>query len=276
MILSASGGLVYHARAAFTRIESLISVSGEDRWAPTRRCVSTHVRNWLTDVQPDTLIIFGPSAGYLLEPDFFQALPREASQAPLKIVAVDPDRLARTLFQRRFRSSEITWHLRHDLLPFGSENPSAFANFLDSASLDSPNVAVLFLGLLGQIPLHSEMATRSAFEARRILQNELADFHWASLHDLESTNLQRGLRELPAALRPESFAEPSVAQFLSTTTARAEFTSNRFHNLGVPVTAWTDHDTEWLSPPDVVIPWLLSRRRFHHLGFSKTSIVVTG
>ena len=275
MILSASGGLVYHARAAFTRIESLISVSGEDRWAPTRRCVSTHVARWLAELTPDTLVIFGPSAGYLLEPDFFASLKAYAGTTPLKIIAIDPDPLAALLFRRRFSSSPVEWHTRHDLLPFGSPEANTFADFLDQVSLSSKKPAVLFLGLLGQLPLHAERATRSAFEARRILMRELADFNWASLHDLESTTLDRRLRELPPALRPDSFAAAAHENLLDSSETRVEFSDNRLRNLAVPAKAWIDHETDWLGRPEVVIPWLLTPRRFHHLGFLKTSIVVT-
>jgi hypothetical protein len=272
MILSASGGLVYHARAAFTRFESLIRDSSEDRWAPTRRCVSMHVANWLEELTPETLIIFGPSAGYLLEPDFFSNLKRPNGISPLKIVAVDPDPLAAFLFRRRFSASSVDWHGREDLLPFSSPSASGFGDFLRAASRTQNKTAVLFLGLLGQVAFHTESATRSTFEARRLLMHELANFNWASLHDLESTTLERGLGTLPPEIGPDVLAEAAP----TTTAARAEFSTVRLRQLRANPKAWVDHDTEWLGPPEVVIPWLLASRRFHHLGFRKTSIVVTG
>lgn len=253
MILSASGGLVYHARAAIARIKSLID--GDDRWAPTRRSVSTCVREWLRKIAPETLILFGPSAGYLLDRDVFKD---SFAGRAVRVVVVDPDPVAKMIFRARFPNLSFDWQTRADLLPFTSADPEAFAKFVTSCAEGKAGglrkTAVLFLGVLGQIEFHATQFARSKSEARQLLMATLNGVSWASLHDLESTRLS-----VPAKM--QTFANVP-AQFKSDAERIAFFASS----LAVE-SEWVDHDTQWLGPPATVIPWMLSAKKLNVMGF---------
>lgn len=271
MILSSSGGLVYHARAAFTRFESLFRCAIDDRWQPTRRSVSSNVRAWLTETQPQQLIIFGPSAGYLLEPDFFAKLDRELGRQPISIVAVDPDPLAQIFFRRRFRSTKVTWHTRSDLLPFTSRDSASFGAFIAKSLKENDQTAILFLGLLGQVALFESNGRRSMAEARRLFLRELKGLNWASLHDLESTVLNQNIRRLPPALCDAISLESIVTESQGQQIDRIDLISRELKAAPGPPSEWTDHETDWLGPTEVVIPWSLSPRRLHILGWMRDS-----
>lgn len=265
MILSASGGLVYHARAAFTRL------SGSDRWTPTRRPICRQLSRWLNRVHPQRLILVGPSAAYLIENDFFRSHDLNVIGAKhptrrLELVVIDPDPVAALVFRARFGSSPIKWHLRSDLLPFFSREPGAFSDFLKAAESDGKKTAVLFFGLLGQIHLHADSFTRSSREAQTLFFEALKNRDWASLHDLESTKLETPLEKLPTELSRFADETRLTAPTLFTQASRLEtFTAGL---KGHAPSTWTDHETEWVGAPDVVFPWLLAPDRFHLLGFT--------
>ena len=237
MILSASGGLVYHARALL----------GFGRWEAARRSVSELVSDWTRETGCEQLIIFGPSGGYLLTHDLF---------GPINLTVIDPDYLASIVFRRRFPSSRIKWQTRSDLLPFTSHNPNDFFNFIALESA-TKKTAVLFLGLLGQIDLHKSEFTRTKAEATRILLSSLekAGLPWASLHDLESAILSSP----PSA---QLAAEPKAEA-----RARIEQTTSSLAFENVTARTWLDHETTWIGPPRKIIVWMLSRKRLHHLGW---------
>lgn len=249
MILSASGGIVYHARAAFSF----------PSWIETRRPVSTLVRKWLDETKPERLLIFGPSSGYLLAGDVFGT----AAQ-PLELVVVDPDRIAKIIFQKRFCENPVKWIARSDLLPFTSSDPDAFSRFVENQK-NSRRIAVLFCGLFGQLDLHQAAFKRSKSEASRILMDALQRLAvpWASLHDLESTFLfSRLAKEADAEIfsaakefrqLPQEARIAKVTEILRKHTAKDD--------------PWIDHETSWLGAPQAVVPWMLSRRRLHLLGW---------
>lgn len=293
MILSASGGLVYHARAAFTRIESLLNTTDVgDRWSPTRRCVSTLVSGWLGRVQPERLIIFGPSAGYLLEQDFFRSHDRKIrgglhADTPIDLIVVDPDPIAKVIFRRRFSKSPIRWHQKSNLLPFFSREPETFAAFLrapNPATGLQPRIAVLFLGVLGQMPLHKDKMTRPMSEAIRIFHDTLLGddglrgrdglkdreplsfIPWASLHDLESCELQNPINRLPPELIEISDATPVKNPDLFSRELRLEAVAKILKENPT----WIDHETSWIGDNRALIPWLLTPSRFHLLGFTSS------
>ena len=242
MILSASGGLVYHTRAALSH----------RRWQGTRRSVSTLVRHWLEDLaaagKTKDLILIGPSAGYLLEPDLF---------GDRALTVIDPDAVANLIFRTRFSSSHVDWHRRSDLLPFTSRRPEAFSKLIKAKH----DAAILFLGVLGQIDLHRSEFKRSVSEATRRLLCDLRGRDWASLHDLESTTLNHSLNEMPASLLNLELSD------LENATARIETVAENFSRLGISTGSWIDHETEWLGRPAATVPWLLTSRKFHSLGW---------
>lgn len=273
-ILTVSGGLVYHARAAFIRF------ARADLWEATRRAVSGHVHQWLHKVQPDVLILFGPSAGYLLERDFADFLritkPNDdcERQAP-HLIVVDPDPLARQIFKARFPSRSLTWHTRSDLLPYTSLTPRDFADFLGQAKSASPTirpkpkVAVLFLGVLGQIELHRDEFKRSSATARQILLENLRGFEWASVHDLESTKLTKPLGATSLKKIFDRIEKEKADSSWPTQTKRVEAVTCELPQLGTSATDWTDHETAWLGEPTAIIPWLISNKRLHLLGWTE-------
>lgn len=265
MILSASGGLVYHARAAFTRLGK------SDRWRPTRRPICRQLSRWLNRIHPQRLILVGPSAAYLIEHDFFRAhdLTLIGATNPtrrLELIVVDPDPVAALVFRARFGSSPIKWHLRSDLLPFFSRDPQAFSDFLKERDTDGKKTAILFFGLLGQIHHHSAAFTRPHHEARSLFFEALKGRDWASLHDLESTTLEKEMLELSSPLAKLSEETPQSKSEIFQQSSRLELFNSSLsaNNPG----AWTDHETEWLGTPEAIFPWLLSADRFHILGFT--------
>jgi hypothetical protein len=189
MILSPTGGLVYHLRAWQNR----------STWESTRQQVTEAACAWLRELQtpaqqfeaPFTrrvgrMAIFGPSAGYLLEfAKFFTLVDRFG-----EVRIVEPDPIARVIWRRRWQKLPATIHrrvalsfdTRTDRLPWWSSKPDDFAHWLENEQIDT----VLFFGLLGQIELLAPSFVRPTAMARQLLQEALCDRPWASLHDLWS------------------------------------------------------------------------------------------
>ncbi|HRK08560.1 MAG TPA: hypothetical protein PLZ57_12385 [Pseudobdellovibrionaceae bacterium] len=192
MILSPTGGLVYHLRAWRHR----------HLWSATRAQVSDAVSTWLTNVFSDPtrssaenspmreasgrLAIFGPSAAYLL--DFEKVFGPAPHLRGLRII--DPDPIARLIWKLRWRRLpqalrrriDLSFDSRADILPWWSPQPHALRDDLHAHRIQ----AVLFFGLLGQIELLSKTFLRPTASARQALQDCLEAFPWASLHDVWS------------------------------------------------------------------------------------------
>jgi hypothetical protein len=151
--LHSSGGLVWHLRALRYR---------NTLWQPFRLTVGDWLRNWQPPV--DKLVLVGPSAGYTLNQEFLQRW-----QA---VLALEPDPLARWLLRKRYR--EVRWRFEDaDVLGGTGSLAQSFAGH-----------AMLFVNVLGQI------APRDAADATRwrlALRERLAGMHWASYHDVIST-----------------------------------------------------------------------------------------
>lgn len=274
MILSSSGGLVYHARAAL----------GHKAWRRTRESVSQHVKEWIETVRASELIIFGPSAAYLLASDSFSTLLDSR-----RLIVVEPDRVAEIIFRRRFRKHPITWHARADLLPFQSREEATFSDFIQAW----PDAAILFHGVLGQIELHEKQATRGRAKARSLLIKALEHRNWMSVYDVASAELASALHtdfELPPLLSEASMATsapggPVVSTGTATPSETAVFeTADLFESTlqlvaqdlqdrhHTTVTTWIDHDTQWIGSPEILIPWRLHPRRLHLLGISSNNL----
>ena len=180
MILSPTGGLVYHLRAWRNR----------QAWGQTRTVVSETTSNWLNSLDhgahADRLILFGPSAGYLMDLEFVL---NEASQLK-EVLVVEPDPVARAMWSLRWRRLPLKLRrqirlridARPDHLPWWTVDANHFAQWLTE---HGPG-AVLFFGLLGQIELLSPSFVRPTSEARQLLIQALRPRPWASLHDVWS------------------------------------------------------------------------------------------
>ncbi len=141
-LISTSGGIVYHARALFFE---------RTLWRSHQQSVKTFLNAW----NPPTvsLVLVGPSAGYSLPLDFLKRFNN--------ITAIEPDPMARLLFE-----------MRTGLRPHWIKDPFDF----ESKELQFPQGAILFCNLLGQI------------ESTGNLEQKLKGRPWASYHDAYSTS----------------------------------------------------------------------------------------
>lgn len=159
-LLHPSGGLGYHLRAWR---------HANGAWCDFRRTVA----GWQADWAPPTahLVLVGPSAGYCLDRAFLGRFAR--------IMALEPDPIARWLFARRFPGTRIDWAGALD----------------DPAQLPEryPDAAYLFCNLLGQ----TLQGCGGAWTAT--LASALAGRRWASYHEIVSTG-QRPQRLAPLDL----------------------------------------------------------------------------
>lgn len=185
--LNPTGGLRYHLRALRYRARWEGYVAGVARW----------LRAWAPP--EDRLVLVGPSAGYSLDATFLTSF--------RALFAVDPDPIARALFQRRFgpalraAGTTLTWDTRDYLSP----GPRGF----DPAGMHAllslhPGAAVLFCNVLGQLRLlDPDDAFRTSFEMwKSALPDLLAGRSWASYHDRLSGPI--------APVVPEGFRAPDA------------------------------------------------------------------
>ena len=168
-IFHTSGGLSYHLTAR--------------RHLPTWQAYHKRLAQWLKEWTPpsERLILFAPSGGYSLPPEFLQRFSH--------ITAVDPDPLARLVFSWRHRQQlrRLRWNfdssllvdLRRPLLSTRSEK------FWEKNS----QAAVLFCNVLGQLPWieknHDDHMHIESDLWRNFRWN-LRSQPWASYHDVIS------------------------------------------------------------------------------------------
>jgi len=146
--MNTSGGWIYHWRAFRFR---------KREWRGHLDSVRDFLESWVEAQslpRPSTLILIGPSGGYSLPPAFLERYER--------IVAYEPDALARWIFERRFPalSERLSWI--HEEYDFRSPLPEG---------------AILFCNLLGQISVKNSAAFRTR------LAECLKGRVWASYHD---------------------------------------------------------------------------------------------
>jgi hypothetical protein len=155
-----SGGWIYHLRALRNggkRSDSL--------WAQHRERVESFLKLW--NPSRKTLVLVGPSGGYSLPKVFLEGFEQ--------VIAVEPDPLARIIFQKRFGLKNIRWVK----VAFPFQNPESFTKEIP---VDS---SILFCNLLGQLNF------RRTSEIKKKLSAFLAPFRWASFHDaLSGENLE--------------------------------------------------------------------------------------
>ena len=146
-LLDPSGGLIYHLRAL---------VFGRHYWRTHKKNVAQFLNQW---APPKTsLLLVGCSAGY--------SLSREWLLSFESITAIEPDPLARLLFEKRF---DLTSNFKFKWIKNRLQ--------LDH---DYPEAVVLFCNVLGQIEFNDEVKFSEA------LTRFCSKKQWASFHDVLS------------------------------------------------------------------------------------------
>lgn len=232
--LNAAGGFRYHLRA-FSHSQKL--------WADFRWQIGQWLLSWVT--REPTLLLVGPSAGYNLQVHLLERFER--------IVVLEPDPLARFIFQRRIRKARLD---REPRLEFVAEDqlvfhPERFGPFVDGLGLS----AILFCNVLGQLRplLGDEAADGPAFtRVRAAVRDAIHGRSWASFHDRVSGAL------VPALVEPV----PSNHRWTD-----LELVEQAFPGIsGGPNVALYDHCMEGFFPEDLshlYLRWELAPGVFH-------------
>lgn len=217
--LQHGGGLIYHARALRHRRlwRNFIEVARD--WQD----------GWRADAQ--SLVIIGPSAGYTLSLGMLARFNARSGS----IVALEPDPLARWLLRKRFAA--LNWQF---------ESIDVFApGGLQAIAQRFPTAALLFSNVIGQ---HLQHDVVHAQQWRAQLHQHLANHHWASYHDVIST---------------ECIPLQAAARFRSDTPLSLEGLLANFWPGGE--LALTDHNCLHLGPqPAHYALWSITPRQ-HHL-----------
>jgi hypothetical protein len=228
-LLSPSGGIVYHLRAARFRAR---------QWAPFRERLAA----WLDEqlgAAPE-LVLVGPNAGHCLPLSVLARYPQ--------LTALEPEWLAARLLRLRLPRVEV---VTRDLLvgPLLDGSPG-----LDEYLAQKPDAAVLFCNVLGQLQFGLDDAQQARLETefRRRLLPALAGRQWASFHDRWSFDLGHDAGrplELGFARKPSD----------------SELGQAWFGSEGPPLSA-LDHGTAELFPPELprrYLGWQLTPSAFH-------------
>ena len=252
-MLSPSGGIVYHLRALSQRLGFQRLWKG-DLWQGTRNIASAELKTFLNRVEIRTLLLIGPSGGYLLTPGLFRQ-----TSVQQRLVS-GPDRLARLIFRWRFRQSRsgietITFDGRTDRIPFFRRGSceDLRQELADLQRAHGGHLGVVFWGVLGQIALHRSEWTCTAHEGAASVRMMLEGIPWASLHDSLSIRLYSSHRQSPIAVTP--------LKFETGLTARA----HEIAALNPMSPSATDHETDWIDQHSAVTAfcWPLSATRLH-------------
>lgn len=252
-MLSPSGGIVYHLRALSQRLGFRGLWKG-DLWQGTRDIASTELKTFLNRHEVRTLLLIGPSGGYLLDPGLF------CETSVHRLLVSEPDRLARLIFRWRFRQSRsgietITFDGRADRIPFFRRGSCADLRqeLTDLQRRYDGHLGVVFWGVLGQIALHRSEWTCTAHEGAANFRIILEGIPWASLHDSLSTRLHSSYSQRQTTAPPLRF-ETGIA-------ARA----HEIVALNLMSHSATDHETDWIDQhgPVTAFYWPLSASRLH-------------
>ncbi len=214
----ASGGLGYHWRAWRYQSRS---------WSSFHQAVGTWLDVWKPDAR--TLVLVGPSGGYALNARFLSRFER--------LVALEPDPLARWLLRHRFR--DLPWHFQRDDV---FHDPQALSRLAEQW----PDAAFLFCNVIGQV--------FPADALGRWLNTHTTwfDAHpWASWHDVFSSSVA------PARLPDEH--EAAMGPTAGVGIARALWAGMRCEV--------EDHGTFGWHPPAKFALWPLTPRQWHVIGW---------
>jgi hypothetical protein len=152
--MSQSGGFVYHLRA-FRYAKN----TKQALWSSHREGVQKFLQAW--NPPEKNLLLIGPSGGYSIPKSFLEKFET--------ITAIEPDFLARAIFEKRFA-----------IKPFWIKTGISFRNLESFQKIIPENSAILFANILGQVPLPRVSPLQK--ELKRVLQNH----SWASYHDAMS------------------------------------------------------------------------------------------
>lgn len=181
-LLQSGGGLVYHLRAERHR---------DTLWRPFREGLERVLEPWARDAstRAERLLIVGSSAGHCLSLRVLRTF-RE-------VAIIEPDPVARWLFQRRFGAVDV---VDVDVLVEGSS--AVRMERLEALLAARPRTTILFANVLGQwASLRGIDEDGPAFLAeKRRLAEVLARRDWLTFHDRLSGPLA------PRVTRPVPFA----------------------------------------------------------------------
>ncbi len=173
--LNPAGGLRYHFRG-FRLSETL--------WAPFRFALAEWLYGW--EPPEKKLVIVGPSAGWCVQPFFFERFD--------EVLCLEPDPVAHFLFRRRLAKAplEPRPRLRFDREDRLLADPHALSRLLEAEG----DAAVLFSNVLGQVRvLLGASAPDDARLAgvRRAVHDAIQGRSFASFHDRVSGELEPAL-----------------------------------------------------------------------------------
>jgi hypothetical protein len=173
--LNPAGGLRYHVRG-YRLSETL--------WAPFRFALAEWLYGWAP--REKKLVIVGPSAGWCVQPFFFERFD--------EVVCLEPDPLAHFLFRRRLSRAPLEHRprLRFDVDDHLLAGPDALARRLDAEG----DAAVLFSNVLGQVRVllgATEPSDARLAGVRKTVHAAIRGRSWASFHDRVSGELEPAL-----------------------------------------------------------------------------------
>lgn len=165
VLMNPAGGLRYHVRA----------LRFKDReWQPFR----WNIGEWLLGWQPPepTLVMVGPSAGYCLQPFFFERFQR--------VICLEPDPLARYLFKRQLRRAPLDQRPQLEFIATDQliSNPEGLPKLLEN----TPDSALLFTNVLGQLRALLGVDDERSPDFQRVksaVNQSIRGRSWASFHD---------------------------------------------------------------------------------------------
>lgn len=227
-----SGGLAYHTKAF--RYRSKL-------WLPFRRGLSVFIRNWLDSlVSKKSITLIGASAGHCLPFSLF--VPFET------VTVIDPDPVARFIFQARLRSASHALGVRAPRLDWRNQlmlPQDLVAKSQFSASEDP----ILFCNFIGQLSLSvPEELTLWRLALPKFLQNR----PWMSFHD-----------RLSGDILPQILPELTEQQMRLTD---QEILHKFYRYNGKKVQELNDHLTDGFFParaPHSYLTWELYPGRYH-------------
>jgi hypothetical protein len=204
---SFSGGIFYHLKAA---------VYSKRLWDSHRDQVDHFLQAWFRHLEGENknfkadeefLILVGPSGGYSLPENFLKKFK--------KVIAYEPDQMARRIFEKRF-----------GIFPEWSNE------IFDPATTVFPNGLILFCNVLGQLKIESVPAFKSQ------LEKNLYGRKWASYHDAFSVQCSKSQRvhfKIPS-LAGESLPkihERMMQDWLQVSQWGIRLGKNKKHNLTI-------------------------------------------
>ena len=171
-LLNPAGGIRYHLRARSYRREL---------WQPFRMEIGEYILRWKP--RESTLLLVGPSAGYCLQPFFFERFER--------VVCLEPDPIARWLFARKIAIAPLESRPRLEFI--SQDHLVRFTERLPKLVRSLGDCALLFSNVLGQIRGLLEVDDSSTPEFVRIrnaVQEATEGRAFASFHDRVSGNIR--------------------------------------------------------------------------------------